>query len=92
MEYFMAKKQHSKPDEFHLETIRSQLKEIRKLNQEIKRLNKLLNYRQNKVTIKELKEVSNTCIECGRGILKQVEILDRIWEICELCGKRTRIK
>ena len=88
----MAKQKHAKPEEFHLETIRAQKKEIKQLNQRIKQLQKELGYNQNK-TEKENKDFKiehlDGCPDCGKGFLKELAVANRIIKTCNLCDYRS---
>ena len=86
----MSKSKHSKPEEFHLETIRAQKKHIKRLLQEVKRLEKLLGYRQNKTEDQSLEILEPDCPECKTGYLKELVVCGRRLTICGDCKFRTR--
>lgn len=88
----MAKSKHAKPDEFQKEINRYLKKELQKRDQEIKHLRKQLGYNQNKFVKTDIDEQENMCQECEKGITKELEVVGRIFIICQLCGHRTKKK
>lgn len=90
----MAKSKEGREEEFHLAIIRHQKKELRKLEQKIKLLEKSLGYSQNKSekTKSKIEQDDNLCSSCGKGIVKEMEIAGRVFEICQLCHNRSKKK
>lgn len=87
----MSKSKHAKPEEFHLETIRAQKKQIKRYQAEIKRLEKLLGFRQNKTEdLKTFEYQEPDCPECKSGYLKELIVCGRKLTICGVCKYRTR--
>lgn len=87
----MSKSKHAKPDEFHLETIRAQKKQIKRLQQELKNLNKQLNYNQTKDKSEKKSRKINICAQCGKGERIIMDIGIRSYNICTVCKDRERI-
>lgn len=87
----MSKSREGKEDEFYKSQIRSQKKEIKRLNQKVKQLERLLNYDQNKSPKSErkTKEIDlDQCLSCGKGYLKTSDYGVRKITTCSLCSFR----
>lgn len=89
----MAQSKESRPEEFFKAQIRSMKKEINYLRKRVKQLENLIN----KDITQEVREVrkrekANTCKECGKGQLSEMEFVGRVFEVCDVCDFRRKIK
>lgn len=87
----MSKSREGKDDEFYKGIIRQQKAEIRNLKKRIRRLEKdnLLKDIEDDTPEVEIMEYE-TCKECGKGILKDIVVADRLIVVCENCGWRSK--
>lgn len=86
-----AKQKTHKESEFQLQQIRHYKKEIKRANQKIKQLEKELGYSQNKTEKKEKEEeLLPNCESCGKGFLKEIIVVNRKFNVCSLCGYRSK--
>lgn len=87
----MPKNREAKSDEFYKSIIRNQKAEIKRLKQQIRRLEKdlMLNVYE-KEEIVEIDEI-HRCSECAKGELRQIELVGRLFEVCNLCNYRKRL-
>lgn len=89
----MAKNQESKDQEWYKGIIRNLKKEIKHLKQRIRQLEKFEhNYNHPKEKDDEPLEQLKKCEQCGKGFLKEIEIVGRIFETCSLCKYRSKTK
>lgn len=89
----MSKPKHAKPEEYYLGQIREQEKVIKKLLQKIKQLEKDLGYRQNNSPKKEKPPATKPdCPDCARGYLREIELANRIFDVCDICKYRSKLK
>ena len=83
----MSKSKHRKSDEHLLGEVRTQRKQIKKLQQEIRRLQKELGYTQYKtndnIYIEEVK--IDQCSTCGKGVLTTLDLGIRKIVKCDTC-------
>ena len=87
----MAKSKHGRDDEFHKGVIRELRKEIKQLRQKIRQLEKQQNnYYDSEET--EVDEQPRKCPNCGKGFLKEIEIVNRVFDTCSLCDYRSKTK
>lgn len=89
----MPKKSERSSDEYYRGIIRELNKEIRQLKKQIKELSKY----QHIPDIEDIQESepiikSRTCPSCGKGKLKELDIVGRIFEKCDICDHRKKIK
>jgi hypothetical protein len=91
----MTKSKDAKDDEYYKGIIRGQSKEIKRLNQKIKQLQKLLGYSQNhdgtKTKVKEVEKDEPDCPDCARGYLKEMNLMNRQYIVCDVCSYRKKI-
>jgi formylmethanofuran dehydrogenase subunit E len=92
----MARSKHGKQEEFYLGQIRELKKENRQLRQRLKQLEKYDNDWYKPVPAKKTYKVkatikSNICQECGKGELKELDLGNRKYVICQLCKSRKKI-
>ena len=85
----MGKQKHAKPEEHLLGIIRQQEKQIRRLRQRIKQLER---YENNNIKERPEKHKEGNCPSCGKGILKEIELVGRIIDSCSLCGWRSKTR
>ena len=75
--------------------------EIRKLKKEVQQLRKQLNQRQptqevehagdNEDTHPIIYKQTKICAECGKGEIRQFELIGRLFEECNLCEYRKKV-
>lgn len=88
----MAKNQEAKETEFYKGIIRNLKKEIKHLKQRIRQLEKFEhNYNNPKEKDDEPLEQLKKCPDCGKGFIKEIEIVGRIFEVCSLCPHRKKL-
>lgn len=87
----MAKQKESKPDEFFRSQIRSLKKENNYLRKRVRQLENLIN-EDIIEEVREVKKKANICKECARGQLSELEIVGRVFEVCNVCDFRRKIK
>lgn len=90
----MGKTKHAKDEEWYKGIIREQRSEIKRLKQRIKQLEKFEhNYNNPKEPDDEEPiEKLPKCERCGKGFLKELELVNRIFEVCSLCDYRSKSK
>ncbi len=95
----MARSKHAKPDEELLGEVRSLRKLVKSLRQRIKQLEK------NEQKFEESVEDENTTIElpvgkqnliycedCAKGTYVEIEIMNKTYGTCNVCGYHKRLK
>lgn len=95
----MAKVKERSGEEFYRGKLREANKKIRQLERRIKDLE-----RHAHIFVKNQDEEMNTdtedtyprkdpdlCKECGKGKLETIDIIGRIFQVCQLCGDRKKI-
>jgi hypothetical protein len=98
----MAKSKEGKGSEYYLGIIRKLKSENRNLKKRLKQLEKREHFYEDneeddddiiELPVGEENEVyTKRCNECGKGMLKTFEIVGRVFETCETCGYRKKIK
>lgn len=85
----MVKKFEGRENEFYKGIIRNLKKEIKHLNKKIKQLE-----RENQFVEKEQfedEELLPNCVECGKGYLKEINLIGKNFIICSLCNFRKKV-
>lgn len=88
-----TKQKNHKQEEFYLHQIRHLKKELKRKDQKIKQLEKDLGYSQNKAEkLSKSRQTPdyNTCPDCGKGIIKEMDLGVKIYEVCSLCDYRKK--
>lgn len=88
----MAKSKEAKEDEFYKSIIRSQKKEIKSLKQRIRQLEKFEHLNNSSDEEDEPLERLKQCPECGKGFIKEMDLVGRLFEVCSLCDYRSKVK
>lgn len=92
----MGKIKHAKPEEFYLQQIRELEKQVRRLRQRIKQLerspNKHLGSEFKSILKEEQIKIPKLCENCGKGKIKEIEVVGRIFDTCELCDWRSKAR
>lgn len=87
----MAKSRHGKDEEFHRGIIRELRKEVKNLKQRIRQLERQQNnYYTPQQEKEEIVEKLPKCPGCGKGFLKEIEIVNRVFSVCNLCDYRSK--
>lgn len=79
------------------EFFKGQIRELKSENRNLKkRIKKLERSEHNYNTPREKEEVIddsmlNQCNECGKGFLKEIELVGRLFEVCSLCDHRKKL-
>lgn len=89
----MPKHRERNSDEFYKAQIRELKKEIRQLRQQLRQYEKY----QEPISQDDddiIKDNEDThfkfCGTCGKGKLKEIDIVGRIFEVCDVCGDRKK--
>lgn len=91
----MPKKKERNSDEYFRGIIRELKKEIRQLQQQLRQYEK---YSQDKYCQEETIVADNEdtyvklCDACGKGSLKEIDIIGRIFTECSVCGEKKKVK
>lgn len=92
----MPKKRSKNPDEYYRGQIRELQKENRQLQKRIRQLEKsehvfeaMLDEEPIEYDVTPLQKL---CLDCGKGKIKEINILDRIFEECSVCDYRRKVK
>lgn len=84
-----AKLKNHKQDEFLLQQVRHLKKELKRKDQTIKQLQKELNYKPS-IVEREIEKLPK-CDQCGKGFLKEVDFVGRLFVICNVCKFRKKL-
>lgn len=90
----MGKNKEAKDSEYYKGIIRAQKKEIRALKQRNKQLERF-EYNYNTPREREIEEPLERleqCGKCGKGYIKELDLMGRIFEVCSLCDYRAKKK
>lgn len=93
----MPKKRDKNPDEWLKGQNRQLAKENRHLKKRIRQLEKTEHMFEDALLNEEEIEYDETtvdryCNECGKGKLRELNVLDRIFEECTVCDYRKKIR
>lgn len=92
----MPKRREKSAEEFYKGKVRELQKKNRQLEKRVRQLEKSEHLFEEALMSDEPIEfdiitVERTCRECGKGKLKELNILDRIFEECDVCDYRKKI-
>jgi hypothetical protein len=93
---FLPKNKEKHRDEFHLGEIRRLKKYIRQLEKRVKELEKHEHFPSQDEEVDTTQDdtwpdLPKTCSNCGKGKINIVDIIGRIFEVCNLCGERKKV-
>ena len=88
----MPKKREKNADEFYRGKLREAQKQIRDLQRQVRALEKTSALREERrKDPKPKKDDILMCPDCGKGKLKVLEVIGKVFHICECCGYRKKI-
>ena len=87
----MSKSKEGRPEEFFKSQIRTLKKENNQLRKKVQQLQNQLGPKEERIA-KEPKRKENLCPNCDRGTLEELEFVGRVFEVCNVCSYRSKVK
>lgn len=93
----MPKKRDKSETEFYKGKVRELQKKNRQLEKKVRQLEKTEHMFEEALIADypveyEIIEKKKVCLECGKGKITEINVLDRIFEECDICDYRRKIR